>query len=111
MPLHRSGPRALVRTAFFLALGSTSIYTYTPELYPTEVRATGMGIASAWGRVGAIAVLLSFGFFFSRYGKSLLFAISDSILLVAAVTVACFGPPTRGRRLEETSRGAAPRAA
>jgi MFS family permease len=52
-------------TAFFLALGSASIYTYTPELYPTEVRATGMGIASAWGRVGAIAVLLSFGFFFA----------------------------------------------
>ena len=38
-------------TVFFLSLGSTAIYTYTPELYPTEIRATAMGIASAWGRM------------------------------------------------------------
>src|SRR6202041_2985467 len=45
-------------TVFFLSLGSTAIYTYTPELYPTEIRATAMGIASAWGRVGAVTMLL-----------------------------------------------------
>ena len=50
-------------TVFFLALGSTAIYTYTPELYPTEIRATGMGIASAWGRAGAVTLLLGFGYF------------------------------------------------
>jgi len=92
-------------TVFFLALGSTSIYTYTPELYPTEVRATGMGIASAWGRAGAVTLLLTFGFFFASMGKSLLFILSDSALLVASVSVACFGPSTRGRQLEDTSQG------
>ena len=30
-------------TVFFLVLSSTAIYTYTPELYPTEIRATGRG--------------------------------------------------------------------
>ena len=40
-------------TVFFLSIGSTAIYTYTPELHPTEIRTTAMGIASAWGRVGA----------------------------------------------------------
>jgi putative MFS transporter len=34
-------------TSFALALGSVAVYTYTPELYPTEVRVTGTGIASA----------------------------------------------------------------
>jgi hypothetical protein len=29
-------------TVFFLALGSTAIYTYTPEPYPTEIRATAV---------------------------------------------------------------------
>jgi putative MFS transporter len=91
-------------TVFSLALGSTSIYTYTPELYPTEIRATGMGIASAWGRAGAVTLLLSFGYFFALKGKSLLFIISDSVLLVAAVAVVCFGPSTRGRKLEDSSR-------
>jgi putative MFS transporter len=92
-------------TVFSLALGSTSIYTYTPELYPTEIRATGMGIASAWGRAGAVTLLLSFGYFFALKGKSVLFIISDSVLLVASVAVVCFGPSTRGRKLEDTSQG------
>jgi MFS transporter, putative metabolite:H+ symporter len=93
-------------TSFALALGSTAVYTYTPELYPTEVRVTGMGIASAWGRVGAITALLVFGFLFKTHGKSLIFIMSDSILIAGAIVVVVFGPPTRGRRLEDTSRPA-----
>jgi MFS transporter, putative metabolite:H+ symporter len=91
-------------TSFALALGSTAVYTYTPELYPTEVRVTGMGIASAWGRVGAITALLVFGFLFKTRGRSLIFIMSDSILIAGAIVVVVFGPPTRGRRLEDTSR-------
>jgi len=56
-------------TAFFLGNGSTCIYTYTPELYPTEIRTTAMGMASAWGRVGGILLLLAFAlgaFFLQR---------------------------------------------
>jgi putative MFS transporter len=92
-------------TVFFLALGSTAIYTYTPELYPTEIRATGMGIASAWGRAGAVTLLLSFGYFFAVRGKSLLFIISDLVLFIASISVFGLGPSTRGRQLEDTSRG------
>jgi hypothetical protein len=29
---------------FVLALASTAVYTYTPELYPTEIPATGIGL-------------------------------------------------------------------
>ncbi|MDR0826749.1 MAG: MFS transporter [Desulfovibrio sp.] len=94
-------------TSFFLALGSTAIYTYTPELYPTEIRATGMGIASAWGRAGAILLLLTFGVFAVVEGKLVLFLISDVILFVAIVALAIFGPSTKGRRLEDTSTGTA----
>jgi putative MFS transporter len=88
-------------TVFFLSLGSTAIYTYTPELYPTEIRATAMGIASAWGRVGAVTMLLVFGHFFAILGKSLLFLIIDPVLIVAVIVVLCVGPPTRGKPLQE----------
>jgi MFS transporter, putative metabolite:H+ symporter len=88
-------------TVFFLSLGSTAIYTYTPELYPTEIRATAMGIASAWGRVGAVTMLLAFGHLFAIHGKSLLFLITDPILIAALIVVLCVGPPTRGKPLRE----------
>jgi len=89
-------------TVFFLSIGSTAIYTYTPELYPTEIRATAMGIASAWGRVGAVTMLLVFGHFFVTLGKSLLFLAIDPVLIVAVIVVLCFGPSTRGKPLRET---------
>jgi len=94
-------------TVFFLSLGSTAIYTYTPELHPTEIRATAMGIASAWGRVGAVTMLLVFGHFFANLGKSLLFLCIDPILIIAAIVVLFFGPSTRGKPLEEAAFGAA----
>jgi MFS transporter, putative metabolite:H+ symporter len=94
-------------TVFFLSLGSTAIYTYTPELHPTEIRATAMGIASAWGRVGAVTMLLVFGRFFATLGKSLLFLCIDPVLIIAAIVVLFFGPSTRGRPLKEASFGAA----
>ncbi|MCI3208253.1 MULTISPECIES: MFS transporter [Pandoraea] len=92
--------------AFFLALGSTAIYSYTPELYPTEIRATGMGLASAWGRAGAILLLLVFGVFAVLKGKLFVFVISDVILLIAAICIALLGPSTKGRSLEDASTGA-----
>jgi MFS transporter, putative metabolite:H+ symporter len=41
----------------FFTLGAWgATYAYTPEAYPTNLRATGMGAASAWARIaGAIA--------------------------------------------------------
>lgn len=89
-------------TVFFLSLGSTAIYTYTPELHPTEIRASAMGIASAWGRVGAVTMLLVFGHFFAALGKSLLFLLIDPALIVAVIVVLWLGPSTRGKPLKET---------
>ena len=89
-------------TVFFISLGSTAIYTYTPELYPTEIRATAMGIASAWGRVGAVTMLLVFGHFFAIHGKSLIFMIINPILIISLIVVLCVGPRTRGKPLQET---------
>lgn len=90
-------------TAFFLGNGSTSIYTLTPELYPTAIRTTAMGFASAAGRAGGILLLLSFGVFALLQGRLALFVVSDGLLLLSIVAVALIGPRTRGRTLEATS--------
>jgi hypothetical protein len=62
------------------------------------------GISWARRRVGAITALLVFGFLFKTQGKSLIFVMSDSILIAGAIVVVIFGPSTRGRRLEDTSQ-------
>lgn len=90
-------------TALSAGLGATGVYTYTPELYPTEIRATAMGIASSWGRIGSIILALMFGIFAVVQGKLFLFLACDVILVVAAITVAAFGPRVMNRTLEESS--------
>ena len=94
-------------TAFFLGNGSTCIYTFTPELYPTSIRTTAMGFASAAGRVGGILLLLAFGIFSLLQGRLALFVISDGLLLLSIIAVALLGPRTRGRTLKATSAAAA----
>lgn len=90
-------------TAVSAGCGATGVYTYTPELYPTEIRATAMGIASSWGRVGSIALLLTFGIFAVLQGKLFLFLVADGILITAATIVALLGPKVKNRTLEQTS--------
>lgn len=93
-------------SAFSAGLGATGVYTYTPELYPTEIRATAMGVASSFGRIGSIALLLVFGIFAVLQGKLFLFLIADAVLLAGILAVALLGPRTRGRLLEVTARSA-----
>lgn len=92
-------------TAFFIGMGSTGVYTYTPELYPTEIRATAMGVASSWGRVGSITLLLVFGIFAVLQGRLFLFLVCDFVLVVAAILVAVLGPATKGKSLESIAGG------
>ena len=45
---------ALALLSFFNLGAWGVVYTYSPELYPTAVRATGAGVAAAVGRIGGI---------------------------------------------------------
>jgi putative MFS transporter len=86
----------------FFNLGAWGVtYTYTPELYPTAVRATGAGFAAGAGRLfGAFApslvplLLVRFG---SPYGVFVVFA---AVMLAGALVVLVLGEETRGRTLE-----------
>jgi putative MFS transporter len=77
------------------------IYAYTPELYPTAFRATGMGVASSFGRVGGLAAPLIIGFTYNRIGFVGVFTITTCVLIVGALAVAILGMSTKGRSLEQ----------
>jgi len=79
-------------TAFCMSAWGV-IYAYTPELYPTEFRASANGSAGSWARVAGIIAPLYIASLF----KSLVFALSflGIILLIGAVWTLLKGIETR----------------
>jgi len=85
----------------FLASGFITAYVYTPELYPTSVRAMGCGLGGAWLKVSAI---FAPGIIASTIGTgnlSMAFYWLAVVPLLAAVTVYFLGIETKGQVLEE----------
>jgi putative MFS transporter len=100
------GAAAIVTAAVvmsFFALGAWgALYAYTPELYPTEVRATGIGWASGMSRIaGALAPTIG-GYLLALSLTSGL-AVYAAAFAVGAVAVAVLGRETGVRA---ASRGA-----
>ncbi|WP_179891910.1 MFS transporter [Streptomyces sp. sk226] len=98
-------PAVLLVCAAFLAAftnGSAAVYyAYTAELYPTAVRATGMGAASAVGRAGAIIAPVAIGYLYGSFGFTNVFLALVGALALGVVTIVVFGEKTAGRSLEQ----------
>ncbi|MFF5966471.1 MFS transporter [Streptomyces collinus] len=79
------------------------LYTYTPETYPTEIRATGQGTASAFGRIGGIIAPFAFTAAAAQGGLNAVFGVTSVVLLAGVLTVLSLGLATKGRTLEDLS--------
>ena len=87
----------------FFNLGAWGVtYTYTPEQYPTAIRASGAGLAAGAGRlVGAFAPALV-GAMLVRFGSPYsVFVVFACVMLGGALVVLVLGDETRGKSLEE----------
>jgi len=105
-----TGTDALVYAALlsFFNLGAWGVlYTISPELYPTAIRATGAGTAAAVGRVGGIIGPFVTPVLVSAIGQAGVFALFMTVLLATAAVVFALGEETRGRSLEEIAERAA----
>jgi putative MFS transporter len=92
----------------FFNLGAWAIvYTYSPELYPTAIRATGAGIAAAVGRIGGIIGPFLTPVLVPTLGQSGVFALFMVMLVVTALNVWLLAEETKGRSLEEISGASA----
>ena len=99
-----TGTDAFVYAALlsFFNLGAWAIvYTYSPELYPTAIRATGAGIAAAVGRLGGIIGPFLTPVLVPTLGQSGVFALFMVLLVVTALNVWLLAEETKGRSLEE----------
>ncbi len=94
----------------FLSTINIGLYLYTPELYPTRVRALGVGTATAWLRlasmIGPSVVGMIIG---TRLTPAQVpdvpkvFLAFAAVAAVAAVITGLFAVETKGRVLEEAS--------
>jgi putative MFS transporter len=87
--------------SFFMNGTYAGIYAYTPELYPTAFRTTGMGVASSFGRIGGLSAPIVIGYTFQRIGFGGVFLITTIVLVIGALAVALLGIGTAGKSLEQ----------
>jgi MFS transporter, putative metabolite:H+ symporter len=92
-----------VLLSFFMNGTYAAVYAYTPEVYPTAVRSTGMGAASAFGRVGGILAPIAIGVAYGSIGFGGVFVMTTAVLGAGVVTVIVFGLATASRTLEDIS--------
>jgi MFS transporter, putative metabolite:H+ symporter len=95
---------------FFVSTINIGVYLYTPELYPTRVRAVGVGTATAWLRFASIIGPMVVG---TMIGARLtpaqipdlpkVFLAFAVVAAIAAAITAIFAVETKGRVLEEAS--------
>jgi putative MFS transporter len=89
--------------SFFMNGTFAGLYAYTSEIFPTRVRATGMGTSSSIGRLGAIGAPILVGTIFPILGFGGVFGTTMIVLVAGAFIVLVFGVKTKGRSLEEIS--------
>jgi putative MFS transporter len=88
---------------FFISFVSFGAWAYTPELYPTRVRAIGTSAASAAGRLASIIGPAAVGFMLGSAGLGSVFLMFGCVALVAVPILLIFGVDTREAVLEEIS--------
>lgn len=86
----------------FFNLGAWgALYAYSPEQYPTSIRATGSGMAAAVGRIGGIfGPLLVGSLLAAGYGFGLIFGIFCGAILIGVLAVVFLGTETKQLELE-----------
>lgn len=85
----------------FLASGFITAYVYTPELYPTSIRALGCGMGGAWLKVAAIFAPTIVSKTMIGGNLNVAFYILAAVPFLAALTVHFLGIETKGKVLEQ----------
>lgn len=92
----------ILATLGYGLIGSVNavLYLYTPEIYPTRMRAIGTGLATSWLRIASAVGPALVGFMVDAKGIHSVFLMFAGISVVGALAATCM-VETSDRRLEE----------
>jgi putative MFS transporter len=100
-------PAAVVGFGALLTLAnywfSAAFHAYQAELFPTRLRATGVGFTYSWSRLSAAFTSILIGAVLV-HGVPAVFAVLAVAMILVAVVVGVMGPRTNGLVLEEIAR-------
>jgi putative MFS transporter len=77
---------------------------YVPEMWPTEARLRGAGVANAIGRISAIFSPYGVAWLLSNYGSIAVFIGLGGVLILLALIIVTLGIETRHKSLEQISK-------
>ncbi len=76
------------------------LYTYMAELYPTDIRATGVGVVYGIGRLANVFGPFLISALFGAFGYFSVFLFISGCWLIVAISIGGFGPKATGKSLE-----------
>jgi putative MFS transporter len=83
---------------------SALLHAYQSELFPTRLRATGVGFTYSWSRLSAVFSSLLIGAVLVRGGVGAVFTLLAAAMCGVALIIGFFGPRTNRIALEELAR-------
>jgi MFS transporter, putative metabolite:H+ symporter len=93
----------LLAFGFVVQVAIPVLYAYVSELYPTELRGSGFGWASAVSRIAAgVGPLVFVAYLVPAVGLAWSFVVTGTLVLAACVLMMVLAPETKGRELEVT---------
>ncbi|MGW0866373.1 MFS transporter [Streptomyces sp. NPDC002611] len=106
LPLHLALPIIVLFLVFHFAeaAGSALQFLYPSELFPTDLRATGVGFASAMSRIGSAGGTFCLPLLIAGVGNSGTLLIGAGITLVGLVVSLALAPETKDRPLTSTTK-------
>jgi MFS transporter, putative metabolite transport protein len=92
----------LLTFSFAIAVSNTLTSIFPPEVFPTELRGTGVGFATAVSRVGAAAGTFLLPGAMSVIGTTGAMIVGAAICVLGALITQWLAPETTGKLLSET---------
>ena len=83
---------------------SFAFHAYQAELYPTHIRAQGVGFVYSWSRFGGIIGSFVIAAVLKDYGSIGAFSFIAFCMIIVVIVIGGFGPRTNSLSLEEINR-------